>query len=230
MTKEHSSSPPDPSTLVAHELQAPLTALNARLAAALDASWCTGEVEVLLRDCLGEVRDMSGLIVDVLLLDRAESGRLSGQAGKLDLALMAQDVAKNLLPLAEAKSLRIETNAGEALQVAGHKGQLERVLTNLVENAIKYTCPGGSVHLEAKRIGSTAELRVSDTGIGIPSDELERVFERFYQVDPERSRKEGGVGLGLCIARALAEGNGGSIGVTSTPGQGSCFTFRIRLA
>ncbi len=230
MTEVRSTSTPGRSAVIAHELQAPLTVLRARLGAALDASWCTSEAEVLLRDCLGEVRQMSRLIVDVLLLDHAESGRLSGRVGKIDLARVAQNVARNLKPLAEAKELRIEMNVGEDLPVIGDEGQLERVLANLVENAIKYTCPGGSVHLEGKCTGSTAELRVRDTGIGIPSEELERVFERFYQVDPERSRKQGGVGLGLCIARALAERHGGSIDVVSTPGKGSCFTIRMRLS
>jgi two-component system phosphate regulon sensor histidine kinase PhoR len=195
----------------------------------MEKSWCKGEAASVIRNCLEHVQDMTQLIVDVLLLEQAESGRLVGRQEQVDLARVARDLVKNLKPIAEKKGLGLVVETETELLVTGDPGQLKRLLANLLDNAIKYTDPGGTVSVEGLRSASRIDLIVRDTGMGIPAGHLHRVFERFYQVDPERSRREGGCGLGLSIARALAERNGGSVTVESTAGKGSCFTFKMRL-
>lgn len=230
MTEMGSTSSPRGSALLAHELQAPLAILRTRLERALDASWCKGEAESLVRACMEQARDMGQLIVDVLLLEKAEAKQLGGLREEVDLARLTPEVVKSLEPLAETKHLHIELKMETGLRVTGDPGQLKRLLANLVDNAIKYTGSGGKVEVEGRRVGTQVIVIVRDTGMGIPADELHRIFESFYQVDPERSRRESGCGLGLSVARALAETNEGSITVQSTPGKGSRFTFKMRLS
>ena len=118
----------------------------------------------------------------------------------------------------------------EAAQVMGDGHQLSQALFNLVENAMKYTPETGSITLSVHRNGHWAEASVSDTGIGIPQEEVSRIFDRFYRVDKARSRAKGGTGLGLAIVKAVAEAHGGRVTVESTPGKGSTFTLWLPVA
>jgi signal transduction histidine kinase len=113
--------------------------------------------------------------------------------------------------------------------VAGDASRLRRLLLNLVENAIKYT-PEGKVEIAVRRSGAQAIITVSDTGIGIAPEHLEHIFERFYRIDPDRSRETGGSGLGLSICAAIAHAHGGDIRVKSTVGKGSTFEVKLPLA
>jgi signal transduction histidine kinase len=179
---------------------------------------------------LDEVQNMSQMIVDLMLLDRADAGRLSLQRQPFDMARLAHRVVRKYQILADSKGIRFEITGVSTLPATGDENQLEQVVGNLVDNAIKYTPPGGSVRVNLAAGESRGEVEVVDTGPGIPSHQLPRIFERFYQVDKERAREAGGVGLGLAIARVLAERNGAELAVDSTPGTGSKFTLRLPLA
>jgi len=104
---------------------------------------------------------------------------------------------------------------------------LEQALVNLIDNAIKYSGPGGMVHIEAEQVGAEVVLRVKDQGQGIPPEHLDRIFERFYRVDPSRDRKAGGTGLGLAIVKHIAQAHGGKVTAASTPGEGSVFSLHL---
>jgi signal transduction histidine kinase len=110
------------------------------------------------------------------------------------------------------------------------RARIAQVVGNLLENAVQHTPQGGEVAVLAEVVGPAARVTVGDTGEGIPPEDLPYVFERFYRVDPSRSRSTGGVGLGLTIAKQLVEAHGGAIRVESTPGKGSCFIFELPLA
>jgi signal transduction histidine kinase len=115
------------------------------------------------------------------------------------------------------------------MTIEGDEAQLRRLLLNLVDNAIKYTPPGGRVTLTLRRDSGWASLRISDTGVGLSLEEQERIFQRFYRATKTHLRDEGGAGLGLCIARSIAEAHGGRIQVESAPGHGSTFTVLLPL-
>jgi two-component system sensor histidine kinase SenX3 len=135
---------------------------------------------------------------------------------------------ERLRPRAESDGLTLllETDADDPI-LAGSESDLVLLVHNLLDNAIRYTPPRGTVSVSVKGSDGVAELHVEDTGIGIPAPELERIFERFYRVDAARSRQTGGTGLGLSIVRSIAEGLGGSVTVVSQLGFGSTFTVRL---
>jgi signal transduction histidine kinase len=217
-------------SLAAHELQAPLTALKVRLETALDADWCRGGCRDVLRRCLTDVRYMNQMVIDLLLLQKASSGELRSEGERLDLADVLRSVGKIFEPLAAKRQLRFEVYVVGSLPVTGERSGLTRILTNLLDNAFKYTDPGGRVSLEGRRTKDRAELSIKDTGCGIPPGAVQHVFEIFYQVDKTRDHEVGGTGLGLAVARALVENNGGKIGVVSEIGKGTAFTLTFPLA
>lgn len=139
-------------------------------------------------------------------------------------------VLARLRSAARRKSISLSwKRSGEAslFTVRGDETQLTSMFANLVENAVKYTPPGGGVEVAAESDGNEVVVRVSDTGIGIPEEYLARIFERFYRVDKARSKQTGGTGLGLSIVRHIAENHGGRVTVESTPGEGSAFTVYL---
>jgi signal transduction histidine kinase len=177
----------------------------------------------------GEVRRLSGLVEDVLSLARADTGELRLELRPLRAEEVAHQVCETLAPLARReRSLElVETSEKGLPLVLGDPDRLNQVLTNLVRNAINYTPDGGIISVTTARAGDDVALTVADTGIGMPPEDLERVFERFYRSDESRSRESGGSGLGLAIVRDLLSAMGASITVASTPGAGS--SFRILL-
>ena len=133
------------------------------------------------------------------------------------------------LAKAHKVSLELEpVSAGQILR--GDREQLVQAVGNLLENGIKYNRPGGRVTVRAAVAGGDCRIEVEDTGIGIPAEDLARVFERFYRVDKGRSRESGGTGLGLSIVKHVAEAHGGAVEVESRPGQGTLFTLQLPLA
>jgi two-component system, OmpR family, phosphate regulon sensor histidine kinase PhoR len=177
----------------------------------------------------GEVRRLSALVDDVLSLARADAGELKLELRPMRAEAVARQVCETLAPLARReRSLQLVETSEEGLPlVIGDPDRLAQVLTNLVRNAINYTPDGGIISVTSARAGGDVALTVADTGIGMPPEDLERVFERFYRTDESRSRESGGSGLGLAIVRDLLSAMGASISVESTPGAGS--SFRILL-
>jgi two-component system, OmpR family, phosphate regulon sensor histidine kinase PhoR len=176
-----------------------------------------------------EVRRLSSLVDDVLSLARADAGELRLELRLLRAEEVARQVCETLAPLArqERSQQLVETSEEGLPLVVGDRDRLAQVLTNLVRNAINYTPDGGIISVTTARAGDDVALTVADTGIGMPAEDLDHVFERFYRADESRSRESGGSGLGLAIVRDLLTAMGASISVESKQGAGS--SFRILL-
>jgi heavy metal sensor kinase len=203
-----------------HELRTPLTTLRVNLATLRrgDPQRAPAEVEIL-EDMDGELQRLSRLVEGLLALARTDAGQPLERA-PLALDALVRRVYQAALPQAEGRALAL--GAVEPVQVEGSGDHLERVVRNLVDNALKYTPPGGHVTLALRRAGTEAEVSVRDDGVGIPPEDLPHVFERFYRAPAVRGRS--GAGLGLAIAASIVRAHGGHLSVDSAPGRGSTFT------
>ncbi|MBI2858055.1 MAG: HAMP domain-containing protein [Chloroflexi bacterium] len=212
---------------VSHELRTPLTSIRAAVdtleEGALEDRAATG---LFLKRISSEVERMSRLVADLLELSRLESGQVSPVLSPVHLNALAVEAAQRLFPMAEAKQVTLSTHISpDTPPVPADRERMLQVLSNLLDNAIKFTPSGGNVTLFAKRHEDTVVLTVADTGIGIPAEHLPHIFERFYKV--EKSRSSGGTGLGLAIARHIVLAHGGQIFAESEEGRGSSFTFTL---
>jgi two-component system phosphate regulon sensor histidine kinase PhoR len=171
------------------------------------------------------------LLADLLTLAEIEARRRPLELRALDAAELARDLVRQLGPRLEAKRLRVDVAADDPAPLArADTRALEHVLLNLLDNAIKYTEAGGRIDIGVRRSGERVELAVADTGIGIPSRDLPRIFERFYRVDRARTREAGGSGLGLSLVKNLVELLGGEVRAESEPGRGSVFRVFLPAA
>jgi two-component system sensor histidine kinase VicK len=232
-------------SMVSHELRAPLTNINGALE--LMEAECTDGSGTPFRTMLGIVSDqamrLTNFVQGVLNVSRIEAGALSLQFAPVDMLSLIDKVVSDFSSRSLPHRLRIVSEQDLA-PVSGDRSRIEEILTNLVDNAVKYSPNGGDVLIEARQVADLAEcgrksaaqggplvvVSVSDQGVGIPNDEQERIFDRFYRVDIQDSREIYGHGLGLYIARRLTEAHGGCIWVESTPGEGSRFSFAIPVA
>ncbi|HEX2148570.1 MAG TPA: ATP-binding protein, partial [Actinomycetota bacterium] len=171
-----------------------------------------------------EARRLSALVQDLLDLARLERGQ--GEQAGVNLARVVEGEVAALSDRIQQKGLALHLETDESIEVLGVQEDLALMVRNLLENALVYTAEG-SITVSMSDTGEAFELRVSDTGAGIPTADLERIFERFYRVDKARSRDTGGTGLGLAIVRHVAESHGGVVDVTSELGTGSTFTVRL---
>ncbi len=210
-----------------HELQTPLTILKGEIEVALRTPRTPEEYQRILESALEEINRISRLVEGLLLLARADAGVLRMDSRRVDLEQLLEEVYKQSRILAEARRVRLRIASVQPLTVQGDPELLRRLLLNLVDNGMKYTPSGGEVTLSLQSDGTRASLRITDTGIGLSAEEQEQIFKRFYRAAAAHSGGEGGAGLGLCIAKSIAEAHGGKIEVESTPGRGS--TFRILL-
>lgn len=216
---------------VSHELRTPLASVKAyaetlREGGLEDASnrlEFVGEIE-------RSADRMTRLVDDLLVLSEIESGKRAQALESVSLMRLTSEVVATLRPLAERKRIGLRLDPFQDVpDVRADRGQLKQVLTNLVDNAIKYTGEDGTVRIHARVEGGRAVVSVSDTGPGIAAEHLPRIFERFYRVDKARSRELGGTGLGLAIVKHLVEAHGGAVSVESEPGRGSTFRFSLPL-
>lgn len=166
-----------------------------------------------------------GLINQILDLSKIEAGRLELHRQIIDMRGAAEEVLASIRPQGETRSIRIETNLDGAVELDADYLRFKQILFNLLSNAVKFSPEGGLIRLEAVRGPNLIEISVSDTGIGIPREEQESVFDKFHQVGSKAVRE--GTGLGLAVTKALVEQHGGRIRVESEPGKGSRFTFTI---
>jgi heavy metal sensor kinase len=210
----------------AHELRTPLTVLRGGLEVALRNPRSAAEYERVLRSSLEEVERLVRLSEDLLLFSRVTAG-LDGARTPVDLAAVVSDVADIGRRLGQAAGVSVHVKEALPATVVGDAGALRRALLNLVENAVKYTPPLGSVEIALAGDDRWAEVAVTDTGPGIEPADIGRVFEPFVRLDTARMRETGGTGLGLSIAQAVVIAHGGTIDVQSTPGAGSTFTIRL---
>ncbi len=216
---------------VSHELRTPLTSIK-------------GFVETLLAGALrdednsrrfleiieAETNRLTKLVDDLLELSRLESKGVTFRMQPVDLGELCAQVAARHQPRAEAAGVRLEWQAEPGVVATADPDRVEQVLTNLLDNALKFTPEGGRIRVSVRQEAQEAVVVVEDTGRGIPPDDLPHVFERFYRADRSRTRSSGGSGLGLAIAKHLVEMQGGRISATSTPGHGSVFAFWLPSA
>ena len=210
-----------------HELQTPLTILKGEMEVALRSPRSPEEYQRILKSALEEIDRIARLVDGLLLLARADAGVLRMDRRPADLAQLVEEVYGQTRILAEARSVNLRLGPVDPISVQGDYAHLRRLLLNLVDNAVKYTPPGGHVTISLQPSGGWASIRVGDTGMGIPPEDQARIFQRFYRSAEARSRGEGGAGLGLCIARSIAEAHGGRIEVESATGRGSTFTVLL---
>ncbi len=213
-----------------HELRTPLTVLRGELEVALRRERTGPEYRETLESCRQEVERLSRLADNLLTLAHVDAGARLSEVQELDLGTACRSVAERLLPCAERDRIDLRVTATESLPVRGDRIALERLLTNLLENALRYSAPLDAIELSARRDGSQAVVEIADHGPGIAEEQQTRIFERFYRVESSRPRHRGGAGLGLAIVKSLAEIHGGSVSVRSRIGQGSTFTVRLPLA
>ncbi|MDP2292067.1 MAG: ATP-binding protein [Actinomycetota bacterium] len=210
---------------ISHELKTPVGAL-AVLAEALADSDDPDVNRHLAEKMTEEAHRASSTIDDLMELSRIELGG-PGIPEEVELsAVLGESIARHRFT-ADNAGVRLELVPVGQLSVIGDRLQLVSAVSNLIDNAIKYSNVGGTVRASARVAGCWAEIEVSDDGIGIPTRDLDRVFERFYRVDRARSRDTGGTGLGLAIVRHVANNHGGDVTVRSHEGEGSTFTLRI---
>ena len=213
---------------MSHELRTPLTVLRGSLEVALEEERSAEEYREAIGNALLEVRHLTRLSQNLLFLTRGESGRVTLSFANLDLGRFAAEIVRDLSPAAADREIELEA-ATPALPVYvfADSGRLQQVLHNLVENALRYTEPGGKIRVEVAAAPGEALLSVSDTGIGIPEADLPYVFERFFRSKRSRRANPGGSGLGLSIVRWIVEAHKGRVTVESAVGKGSTFTVRL---
>jgi two-component system, OmpR family, sensor kinase len=213
-----------------HELQTPLTILKGELEVALRSPRSAEIYQQVLGSALEEVNRIARMVDGLLILSRADAGALRMARDPVDLPLLVEEVHAQALVLAQGRSVSLCLGGLEPVGILGDADGLRRVLLNLVDNAIKYTPPGGRITLTLEQGGAWATLRISDTGVGIQAGDREAVFRRFFRTQEARDSGEPGVGLGLCISRSIVEAHGGKLEVESAPGRGTTFTVLLPLA
>jgi len=210
---------------VSHELKTPLTSVQGFAQAILDGTASDPDaVRQAAQVIYDEAARMHRLVLDLLDLARLDAGTADLLREPVDLAALARNVVQRMQPQAQAAQVALTVNGVDALVVYGDGDRLAQVLTNLLDNALKHTPPGGEVTVRVQEEAGWALCVVRDTGQGIPPEALPRIFERFYQLDQAR---RGGAGLGLSIAYEIVRAHGGTIAVQSEPGKGSVFVVKL---
>ena len=212
-----------------HELKTPLTILRGEIEVGLKRLRTPEEYQKILASNLEEVKHMSRMVEDLLTLARADMGALELRKEVVDLGGLVREVWEEVRLWAEDKGVELLFQEDGEARVMGDRGRLRQLALNLIDNAIKYTPSGGRVELRVVRDGDEVTFSVADTGEGIPPEDLQRIFERFYRVDKARSRQRGGTGLGLSICKWIAEAHGGRISAESELGRGSKFHVSLPL-
>jgi len=212
---------------VSHELKTPIGAISLLAEAIEDSIDDPETARKFAKNLSKESNRLSNLVQEVIQLSKMQSGPILENAIEMDLRQVVTDAVERNQTLAEQHGIKVMADTNESVYVKGDYDMLTTALRNLVENAIVYSDAGSQVGVGIKRVGNTAEISVADSGRGISEDEQERIFERFYRVDPSRSRETGGTGLGLSIVKHAAQNHNGEVKLFSRLGVGSTFTLRI---
>ena len=215
---------------VSHELRTPLTNVKGYTETLLDAGdELDGETRRnFLQVIYNESDRMTHIVKDLLTLSQLDYGKMDMEMSPIPVKLIVQNIASAMLIEARGQGLTLETKLEEPLPlILADRNRMEQVIANIVSNAIKYNRPGGTVTLSAFSQEDKVVIKVQDTGIGIPQEDIPRLFERFYRVDKARSRERGGTGLGLAIAKEIVEQHQGTIGVESQLDAGTTVTITL---
>ncbi len=208
---------------VSHELRTPLTTIRSYTETLLDGALDNKEYTLnFLKVINSESERMTRLVKDLLQLSKLDYDKMEWNMKSLSILNILRDCVVKMEMAAKQKNQSLSFEAiGELCEINGDKDRIEQVIINIISNAIKYTPDNGSIKVTAKRLKDSVEIRIADSGIGIPKEDLPRLFERFYRVDKARSRSMGGTGLGLSIAKNIVEAHKGSIRIESEYGKGS---------
>ena len=214
---------------ISHELKTPIGGLSILGEAILEAIDDPQAIKNFANRIGAETKRLSDLVQEIINLSRLQDDDPMVGAKVLDLNEVITEAIEATKLNADKHKILVEFQSGPVIEVLGDRNQLVGALSNLVENAINYSSDETKVSISLKRRDDLAEIAIKDQGIGIPENELQRIFERFYRVDPARSRETGGTGLGLSIVKHIVANHGGDILVWSAKGEGSTFTVRLPI-
>ena len=211
-----------------HELKTPLATMKIMLETMIYQPDMPAEVrQEFMEDMNHEIDRLTGIITDLLTLTRMDNKSDAMKLEDINLSELTEETVRLLTPAAQKRRQRLESTVAPALRMQGDRTKLNQVLYNLIDNAMKYTQDGGEIHVSLEERNEQLIWKVRDNGVGIPPEDQEHIFDRFYRVDKARSRETGGTGLGLSIVRQLVGMHQGQISVESEPGKGSCFTVSL---
>jgi heavy metal sensor kinase len=210
---------------MAHDLRSPITRIRGIAEVTLSTGKSLAEYEAMAANTIEECDRLLDMINTMLMISKAEAGVNHLTREEIDLAGVVQEACRLFEPTAEDKGIRLSFDVKGRSHFVGDNRMIQRMLSNLLDNAIKYTLSGGSVSISIAENDAQVVVSIEDTGIGISPRDLPHIFERFYRCD--ESRSQAGIGLGLSLARAIARAHGGDITATSTPNQGSTFTVTL---
>jgi signal transduction histidine kinase len=214
---------------VSHELKTPITAIRAHLENLADG--IEEPDRETMQVMLNQTERLGRLVDQLLDLSKLESGEVPLQLEPMALAPAVEQVISEFSVGRAVTDISLTSEVPDDLGVEADRERIHQVLFNLVDNAVRFTPPGGAVTIRARREEDRVQIEVRDTGVGVAPEHLPRLFERFYRADPARSRDDGGgTGIGLAIARSIVEGHGGRITAASQPGNGASFTFDLPAA
>ncbi len=212
---------------LSHELKTPLAVIKGELEVTLKRLRSAREYEATLTSSLEEINRIIRVVEELLMLAKFDNNLVTLETSRLDVGGLVGGVVENIGILAGQKNIRIRFLGRAGVTVHGDKEKLKQLFLNLLDNAVKYSRPGGTVSVEVEEAEPWAKISVADTGEGIPEEDIPRIFERFYRL--KKSRDVAGFGLGLSIARSIAEAHKGKIDVESSIGRGSTFITSLPL-
>jgi len=212
---------------ISHDLRTPLAALTTTIEVALKKDRTTAEYREMIEECQVSAQQMSHLVERLLALAKIDAGSNPARPRPLDVVLVAHNAADLVRPLAKAREITLSVRAPAELPLLADADKLCEVLVNLLHNAVDYNRDAGAIDLTVEHLDDAVEIRVVDTGIGIPAEARERLFERFYRADPSRHTDTPHCGLGLAIVKSYVDLMNGSIQVDSQPGEGTTFIIRL---
>ena len=215
---------------ISHELKTPIGALSLLSEAVLSAKSDPEAVTKFATRMQHEAKRLTDLVQEIINLSRLQDSDPLQVAQELEVTELIREAVDQCQTTSEAKSIVVSVSAEREVVVLGDRDQLIMAIHNLIENAINYSPEKTKVSVTTKIEGDIVEIAVADQGLGIPDSELERIFERFYRVDPARSRETGGTGLGLSIVKHVAINHGGEVSVWSSPNVGSTFALRLPIS
>ena len=215
---------------ISHELKTPIGAIGLLAEALQDATDDPAMVTKFAGNLYKEARRLGSLVQEIIQLSRLQSAELSKTGELVDLQGIVHESVERNQVIADAKNISLEVNAPSGIVVYGDHEMLTMAVKNLIENAILYSGEDSTVGIGLRENAGVAEIAVTDHGVGIAPEDQERIFERFYRVDPSRSRETGGTGLGLSIVKHVAANHRGEVKLFSQLGLGSTFTLRLPLA
>jgi two-component system sensor histidine kinase SenX3 len=215
---------------ISHELKTPIGAISLLAEALQDASDSPEMVKKFSADLVRESKRLGSLVKDIIQLSRLQSAEVASNASLVELHEVVDEAVELNKHMADSRKVRIGVDAPAGIYVYGDHGMLVTALRNLIENAINYSDENSQVGVGLAVTQNIAEIAVTDSGVGISAEDQKRIFERFYRVDPSRSRQTGGTGLGLSIVKHVAHNHKGEVSVFSKQGMGSTFTLRIPVA